>query len=162
MGQRGPAPLPRAIKRARGTLQPCRDNPREPEAPIVTDFTPPDHPGEIARTKYLQLAFTLSEIGVLKVTDLDVLSSYCETYQEVRELAVATTLIVALRGHGSAAVPEPARRRRLRRARGAGGVGDQGHRLPLRTVSLTRTGRHRASHRAHCPMPGSVTLQRTP
>jgi hypothetical protein len=35
---------------------------------------------------------------VLKVTDLDVLATYCEIYQEVRELAVTTTLIVSLRG----------------------------------------------------------------
>ena len=86
MGQRGPAPLPRAIKQARGTLQPCGDNHLEPEPPPVTNLSPPDHLGEIARTKYIQLAETLSEIGVLKVTDLDVLACYCQAYEEVREL----------------------------------------------------------------------------
>lgn len=30
MGRRGPKPLPTAIKKARGTLQPCRTNPDEP------------------------------------------------------------------------------------------------------------------------------------
>jgi phage terminase small subunit len=44
----------------------------EPKPLPLNDLTPPDHLGEIARTKYIQLAETLSEIGVLKVTDLDV------------------------------------------------------------------------------------------
>lgn len=87
MGQRGPAPLPTAIKEARGTLQHCRDNRSEPEAPPLRQPAPPAHLAEIARTKYIQLVSTLSEVGVLKATDVDVLASYCETYQEVRELA---------------------------------------------------------------------------
>jgi hypothetical protein len=56
MGQRGPAPLPRTIKAARGTLQPCRDNRLEPKPLPLNDLTPPDHLGEIARTKYIHLA----------------------------------------------------------------------------------------------------------
>ncbi len=34
----------------------------------------------------MQLASTLADIGVLKITDLDVLPVYCETYAEVLEL----------------------------------------------------------------------------
>jgi len=72
MGQRGPAPLPSEIKRARATLQPCRDNPREPVPSSVAGSARRNHLGD-RQDEIPVLAATRAEVDVLKPTDRDVL-----------------------------------------------------------------------------------------
>lgn len=76
---RGPAPIPIAIKRLRGTVRPDRDSgkvetaPGTPERPSwLTD------PEAIAR--YEQTAGLLRDLGVLTVLDGEAVARYAQTY----------------------------------------------------------------------------------
>ena len=86
MGERGAPPLPTEVKLRRGTLKPCRSLGSEPTPPKLEDFTPPVWICEVAQAKYKVLAWQLSDAGVIKITDTDILAMYCETFALVLEL----------------------------------------------------------------------------
>ena len=86
MGERGCAPIPTEIKRRRGTLKPGRTSQPEPTPRKLKNFSAPEWICEAAQQKYKILAWNLTDAGVLKITDTDILAMYCETYALVLEL----------------------------------------------------------------------------
>lgn len=99
MGRRGPAPLPTAIKAARGTLQKCRTNHEEPQLapPKVTD--PPAGLRGRGLVEWKRLVEPLIDAGVLRDADMVTFELYCRTLSDLegyerltsrnRELALA-------------------------------------------------------------------------
>jgi len=72
VGRRGPPPLPSALKRARGTYQPCRNSAAEPQG------TPgvPDAPSGLdarERTEWRELGARLAAMGVLRKEQVEAL-----------------------------------------------------------------------------------------
>jgi P27 family predicted phage terminase small subunit len=78
MGERGPAPLPSALKRAVDTRS-DRINDAEPQ-PLVLDAPPepPAHLDEVARATWSTLAPDLHRARVLTAWDLQVFARFCE------------------------------------------------------------------------------------
>jgi P27 family predicted phage terminase small subunit len=79
MGRRGPPPLPTALKKARGTFQPCR----APEQEMVPTPGAPPCPADldkIARAKWDEIVPQLMEQGVLSTLDGQILEAYCRSY----------------------------------------------------------------------------------
>jgi len=76
---------PTAQKIREGTWRADRANPGEvfPSAPA--DLSPPHWLTEGARDKWLELAPTLAQHGLLTVCDLDTLALYCSTWERWRE-----------------------------------------------------------------------------
>jgi len=74
----GRRPLPSAIKKLRGTDQPCRMNENEPDPePLPPD--PPSHLSKEAKKYWKETFKLLAGVGVLPEMDGDTLSLYCET-----------------------------------------------------------------------------------
>ena len=72
MGRRGPPPLPSAMKRARGTLRPCRESPSEPRGNAGV----PDAPSGLdarERTEWNELGARLAAMGVLQKEQVEAL-----------------------------------------------------------------------------------------
>lgn len=85
---KGRKPTPTAIKQLRGTVQPCRTNPKElvldpvsklPNAPRWFSVT--------AKTIYKTKGNQLKEIGVLTVLDLELFISFCREYADYLDTA---------------------------------------------------------------------------
>lgn len=81
--------LPTEIKKAQGTLQPCRTNIKEPQYPSVIGLPdPPDFLGERGKSIYYETGNILIQSGVLKQVNLVGLIAYAkesEVYFEARE-----------------------------------------------------------------------------
>lgn len=79
MGRRGPPPQPDALKKAKGTFQPCRST-----AGKVLEMPPgmPERPRmpAPARAKWDELAPRLFAAGVLAEVDGGTLEAYCRTF----------------------------------------------------------------------------------
>ena len=74
-------PLPTAIKKLRGTAQPCRMNKKEPK-PKKLLSTPPGHLS-IKAKKYWREGFKmLTGVGVLTEMDGDALAVYAQTKEK--------------------------------------------------------------------------------
>lgn len=97
MGRRGPPKTPTALKRLRGTDQPCRRNQSEPaprpgvpDAPVFLDAA--------ARTEWHRLLPELEVRGLLEAIDLAVLAVYCTAWSRLvaaeRALAVEGDVVV--------------------------------------------------------------------
>ena len=72
MGKRGPPPLPSAVKRARGTYQPCRNSPAEPEGtPGVPD--PPRGLDARERREWAAIGERLAGMGLLQQEQVEAL-----------------------------------------------------------------------------------------
>jgi len=65
VGRRGPPPLPSAIKRARGTFQPCRESPSEPRGHAGVPVVPSDLDAD-ERAAWDELGARLAAMGVLQ------------------------------------------------------------------------------------------------
>lgn len=80
---KGRKPLPRNLKLIKGTLQNCLEPDPESQVhvPDPGDINPPSSLGEIAKTVWLETAPILKEAGILKVTDLYSLESYCQCFE---------------------------------------------------------------------------------
>jgi P27 family predicted phage terminase small subunit len=83
MGKRGPKPLPKALRLARGT-HPELINHAEPMPP-ADNIGPPDWVTGPSRDKYLELAPQLAALRVLTNLDVDLLASYCVLHTEWRK-----------------------------------------------------------------------------
>ncbi len=107
MGRRGPPKTPTALKRLRGTDQPCRRSPGEPAPrPGVPDA--PAFLDAAARAEWDRMAPQLEVRGLLETIDLAVLAVYCtawwrlvaaygrlQTSPYVRVAATARTQLIA-------------------------------------------------------------------
>jgi P27 family predicted phage terminase small subunit len=72
MGRRGPPPLPSAMKRSRGTFQPCRNSDAEPRGtPGIP--TPPSGLDARERSEWDALGARLAAMGVLQKEQTDAL-----------------------------------------------------------------------------------------
>lgn len=76
---------PTEMKRAAGTLQPCRTNKAEPK-PRRALLDPPDDLAPEAAEHWRRLAPICDGMGVLTVADGDAMRGLCETLAEVRSL----------------------------------------------------------------------------
>lgn len=76
---RGRRPAAPEIKKQRGDRK-SRINVLAPVFPDAKDATPPDFLTGVEIKKWNEIYKLLSEKGVLKTTDLDVLASYCVAY----------------------------------------------------------------------------------
>ena len=77
MGERGPAPTPSAIKRARGTFRADRvaaDEPKAAGKPVCPRWLPAE-----AQREFRRIAKELSALGVLGRIDGTALARYCHT-----------------------------------------------------------------------------------
>ncbi len=82
MGKRGPKPLPTAVKRLRGTDQPCRSNPSEP--PVIPGAPdPPEFLDDVARAEWDRLVPELVRRGLLEVIDRAVLTTYTTAWSQL-------------------------------------------------------------------------------
>jgi P27 family predicted phage terminase small subunit len=80
MGRRGPKPMPRALRLARGThLE--RLNPNEPQPPADTVVAPEWVTGE-AREKFDELVPQLRDLGLVTNLDVDAVARYAVTFVE--------------------------------------------------------------------------------
>lgn len=89
METRGRKPIPDAIKKQRGTLQPCR---ARPDAPIAAPPNglpePPEWLGEIAAQEWRDKIGELDAMKILAKADLTLLAALCnewETYQKAEQ-----------------------------------------------------------------------------
>lgn len=81
MGRRGPKPKPTAIKKFEGNPGKRPLNNAEPEAPELLQLTPPAWLGEIAKTKFTELAPLLVKMRVLTQIDVDHFALLCDAWQ---------------------------------------------------------------------------------
>lgn len=72
MGRRGPPPLPSAMKRSRGTYQPCRNSPSEPRGTTGHPDMPPGLDAR-ERAEWTSLGERLAAMGVLQKEQSDAL-----------------------------------------------------------------------------------------
>ncbi len=71
--------VPDALKRLRGTLQPCRMNPNAPQPELeIPDC--PKHLSDDARAEWDEIAPQLHKLGLLSLIDKSALASYCDSY----------------------------------------------------------------------------------
>lgn len=80
MGRRGPAPQPKALKKAKGTYQKCRDREIDtvappPGAPPMPADLPP-----AARARWNEVVAELMPLGTLAKVDGGALEAYCRSY----------------------------------------------------------------------------------
>lgn len=101
----GPKPAPTAIKKISGVRE-SRINSKEPKfkkAPRIG--TPPEWLDDpLAKEKWNEVYPQLYKAGILRVTDLDVLGAYCDTYARwrgVRELLKQTPNLLIKTPNGS-------------------------------------------------------------
>ena len=93
MGRRGPPKTPTALKRLRGTDQPCRRSPGEPAPrPGVPDA--PAFLDAAARAEWDRMAPQLEVRGLLETIDLAVLAVYCTAWSRL----VAAELALRVEG----------------------------------------------------------------
>ena len=77
----GPPKLPTALKKARGTLQPCRTPKSEP-TPVPGVPDPPASMDGEARAEWDRIAPELAKLGVLSRIDRTMLTLYCEAWAD--------------------------------------------------------------------------------
>lgn len=80
----GRPPVPSALKKLRGTDQPCRMNPDEPVAQRL-DSEPPKHLSRRARKAYRYAVEMLDGVGVLSISDALAVESLAATYAQLWE-----------------------------------------------------------------------------
>lgn len=86
MGKRGPAPLPTAIKLAKGDRRPDRVNYDEPKLDAPDSLEPPAGLVGAGREEWEKLIGHLSDRGVLTVADLSAFEDYCRVLTQLRKL----------------------------------------------------------------------------
>jgi P27 family predicted phage terminase small subunit len=84
MGKRGPKPLPAAIKKARGTFQPCRAA-KNGWTPPVGSPSLPTYLSDQARKIWRAHVAQLVEVGILTVADGDAFARYCAAEAQHRQ-----------------------------------------------------------------------------
>lgn len=83
MGRRGPKPKPTVIKKFEGNPGKRRLPKGEPEpAAVDGDPVPPAWLGAEGQAKWREIVPQLRALGVLTTLDLDVLSTYCASWDE--------------------------------------------------------------------------------
>lgn len=85
---KGRKPTPTAIKQLRGTVQPCRANPKEPVLDPISKL--PNAPrwfSDTAKAIYKSKGQQLKEIGVLTVLDFELFISFCREYGDYIDTA---------------------------------------------------------------------------
>lgn len=89
--------VPTVIKQARGTLQPCRTNPNEPDYVLAHDIPdPPDFLSEYGRKVYYSTAEELLRVNVLTNISLPVFIMYCtemSKYYEASQQLKKTSVV---------------------------------------------------------------------
>ena len=100
MTTRGQRPKPTALKLIAGNPGKRPVNAQEPEFPqCATDA--PEWMGDAARAHWERLAPMLSQSGVLKASDRDLLATYCETFaayvDAVRDGGASMAMVQQLR-----------------------------------------------------------------
>lgn len=83
MGDRGPAPLPTAIKKLRGTARKDRENPAEPQPEVGRPACPKWLDGE-AKAEWRRVVPLLLELRVLSKQDRAMLAVYCQAWSRWR------------------------------------------------------------------------------
>jgi len=74
-----PPRLPTKIKQLRGTLQPCRENKKEPQVRLsIPD--PPTHLDNRAIDEWNQVTKELFDLGIIGKIDRSALAAYCQSY----------------------------------------------------------------------------------
>jgi P27 family predicted phage terminase small subunit len=114
MGRRGPTPKPKALKKAQGTYQKCRD--RElaevtlpAGAPPVPDDLPP-----AALSRWSEVVAELVPLGTLAKTDGGALEAYCRSWAQWKELqAVAAEKVMVKTPFGPKVNPASGEARKL-------------------------------------------------
>lgn len=89
MGARGPQPLPTAIKKQRGTFQPCRAASNE-AAPLGKPICPAWMTDKDAKKEFRRLVKILLAMGLVGASDSNLLTRYAVTW--VRWRRVVQTL----------------------------------------------------------------------
>lgn len=79
-----PARKPTALKEQKGTLQPCRTNPHEPQVDLGVPEAP-EHLSGRAAAVFPRVAKMLFDMGVLTVADGFALEGLCQAYADWRE-----------------------------------------------------------------------------
>lgn len=79
MGRRGPPPLPSAVKKRRGTFQPCRAAKNEMAPPPGVPVCP-RYLDKLARTEWARVVPELMALGVMAVLYGSTLEGYCANY----------------------------------------------------------------------------------
>lgn len=79
MGRRGPAPLPQAVKKTRGTYRADRDGGADD---AFSDKRPtcPSFLGQAAKKEWRRLVNELHDAGLLRLVDRSMLAAYCDSY----------------------------------------------------------------------------------
>lgn len=89
--------MPTVIKRARGTLQPCRTNPNEPDYVLIHEIPdPPEFLSEYGRKIYYSTAEELLKVNVLTKISLPVFIMYCteiSKYYEASQNLKKTSIV---------------------------------------------------------------------
>ena len=87
MSTRGRHKTPSALKKLRGTDQPCRMNPEEPMPDILVSAKCPEHlmDDDIAKETWEYIVPLLINMKVLAATDLVGLERICEVVSDIRE-----------------------------------------------------------------------------
>lgn len=98
MGKRGPAKLPDQVKKDRGTYQPCRSNPDQPEFSLLISVPPPPTDMPLSQVDiWNEVCEELIRINILQRVDLQLLMIYCnelDTYwKSIKKLKRGNTYI---------------------------------------------------------------------
>ena len=99
---KGRKPLPTEVKRARGTLQPCRTRTDEMRPELVRDMPePPEYLDEYGRAEWERILPELKASGVLARLDLSIIAMYCNeiaTYIECQQqMKKAATRVMVIK-----------------------------------------------------------------
>jgi P27 family predicted phage terminase small subunit len=109
MGRRGPAPMPTAIKRARGETRPSRVSKKELAPPPPAHLNPPEDLSDDAKPIWVAVVEAIGHTGVITAVDVEALRAYAESVATYRKAAA----IVArggqiIRGRNGELVRNPA------------------------------------------------------
>lgn len=83
----GRKPVPTKLKIVKGTDQPCRINPDEPEPVVSLPDPPPEwkKANPVALTEWERITPHLYELGLLTAVDRAALVAYCEAWSRLRQ-----------------------------------------------------------------------------
>ena len=111
---RGRPPVPDAVKRMRGTDQPCRMNPDSPK--YASDgLRPPkrwDRRKSVAYKHWKRVVPYLVENGLANDADQDLLEAMCDAYEEMRSYSDQTLVEPLINAPNGQLMPHPAFRLR--------------------------------------------------
>ena len=97
MGKRGPKSQPNSLKVFRGNPGKRPLNPNEPDVPECETIDPPDWLNDRAKAIWNELAPLLQACGILRATDLNQLTIYCDsmaTFKEAQEIIAREGMLV--------------------------------------------------------------------